>query len=89
MNYLIARVSDPSQKPALPAQKKRLEDYAKSLGWVEDKDYKYIEFDETAYKNDCRKEFRERVFKPLTTTKDKSIVVHDKCDRFSRDSSSE
>lgn len=42
MNYLIARVSDPDQKKALPAQKKRLEDYAKSLDWVEDKDYENI-----------------------------------------------
>lgn len=88
MNYLIARVSDPDQKKALPAQKKRLEDYAVSLGWVENKDYKYIEFDETAFK-DNRKLFGELVLEPLLRAKEKSIIVHDKVDRFTRDSSSE
>ncbi len=88
MNYLIARVSDPDQKKALPAQKKRLEDYAKSLDWLENKDYEYIEFDETAFK-DNRKRFGELVLEPLLKAKEKSIIVHDKVDRFTRDSSSE
>ena len=88
MNYLIARVSDPDQKKALPAQKKRLEDYAKSLDWLENKDYEYIEFDETAFK-DNRKRFNELVLAPIVSAKDKSIIVHDKVDRFTRDSSSE
>ncbi len=88
MNYLIARVSDQDQKKALPAQKKRLEDYAKSLDWIEDKDYKYIEFDETAFK-DNRKRFNELVLAPIVNAIDKSIIVHDKVDRFTRDSSSE
>lgn len=90
MNYLIARVSDPDQKKALPAQKKRLFDYAKSQDWhVEGVDFIYIEFDETAFKSDNRKKFRELVLEPLMNAKDKSIVVHDKCDRFARDSSSD
>ncbi len=89
MNYLIARVSDPDQKKALPAQKRRLYDYAKSKDWVEDIDFTYIEFDETAFKSDNRKKFRELVLEPLVNATDKSIVVHDKCDRFSRDSSSD
>ncbi len=88
MNYLIARVSDPDQIKALPAQTKRLEQYAKTQDWVEDVDYKYVEFDETAFK-DNRKRFKELVLEPLLTAKDKSIVVFDKVDRFSRDSSSD
>ena len=88
MNYLIARVSDPDQKEALPAQKKRLDDYAYKKEWVENKDYKYIEFDETAYK-DSRKKFRELVIEPLQKEKELAIVVFDKIDRFTRDSGSE
>lgn len=33
MNYLVARVSDVSQRKALPAQKKQLMEYASRLGW--------------------------------------------------------
>jgi site-specific DNA recombinase len=88
VNYLIARVSDPDQKKALPAQTKRLKDYAKTKDWVEGADYKYVEFDETAFK-DNRKRFKELVLEPLLAIKDKSIVVFDKVDRFSRDSSSD
>lgn len=88
MHYLIARVSDPEQRKALPAQTKRLKDYAAKLSWAENKDYKYIEFDETAYKDD-RKKFRELVIDPLSEEKELVIVVFDKIDRFSRDSSSE
>jgi site-specific DNA recombinase len=89
MNYLIARVSDPDQKKALPAQKKRQYNYAKSMDWhVEDVDFVYIEFDETAFK-DNRKRFKELVLEPLLAATEKSIVVFDKVDRFSRDSSSD
>lgn len=88
MNYLIARVSDADQKEALPAQKKRLVDYASKKEWVEDKNYTYIEFDETAFK-DSRKKFRELVIEPLKAEKELAIVVFDKIDRFTRDSGSE
>ena len=54
MNYLIARVSDENQKKALPAQKKRLLEYADKLHWIKNKDYKYVEFDESAF-HDSRK----------------------------------
>jgi len=37
MNYLIARVSDENQKKALPAQKKRLLEYADKLHWIKNK----------------------------------------------------
>ncbi len=87
MNYLIARVSDPDQKKALPAQTKRLKDYAKTKDWLEDVDYDYVEFDETAFK-DNRKRFKQLVLEPLLAATGKSIVVFDKVDRFSRDSSS-
>ncbi len=88
MNYLIARVSDPKQLDALPAQRQKLFDYAEKRNWVEKKDFIYTEFDETAFKN-TRKKFNENVMKPLLAAKDQSIIVFDKIDRFSRDSSSE
>ncbi len=88
MNYLIARVSDPKQLDALPAQKQKLFDYAEKRNWIEKKDFLYTEFDETAFKN-TRKKFNENVMKPLLAAKDLSIIVFDKIDRFSRDSSSE
>ena len=50
MNYLVARVSDREQRKALPAQKKKLYDYAERLRWKDGEDFKYIEFDETAFK---------------------------------------
>lgn len=34
MNYLIARVSDPKQLDALPAQKQKLFDYAEKRNWT-------------------------------------------------------
>ncbi len=88
MNYLVARVSDVEQRKALPAQKKKLLDYAELKGWVEGKDFVYTEFDETAFKDD-RKKFRTQVIEPLLEAKEPSIVVFDKIDRFTRDSSSE
>lgn len=89
MNRLIARVSDPEQRKALPAQKQKLYDYAKKQGWKENADFIYEEFDETAYKSDVRKLFREKVVEPLLNTTETEIVVFDKIDRFTRDSSSE
>lgn len=84
---LVARVSDKEQRKALPAQQKRLTEYAKRKHWQENKDYKYIEFDETAFKTN-RKTFNELVIQPLQEDKSLDLVVFDKIDRFSRDSSS-
>ena len=84
MNYLVARVSDPEQRKALPAQKKKLYDYAEFMKWKEGKDFTYVEFDETAFKEN-RKSFRELVIEPLQNEKELAIAVFDKIDRFSRD----
>ena len=81
---LVARVSDVDQRKALPAQKKRLTQYADKKGWREHKDYTYVEFDETAFKKN-RKTFDELVMMPLRSASELSIVVFDKIDRFSRD----
>lgn len=78
--FLIARVSDSDQKQALPAQKMRLTAYAEQKGY----DYQLFEFDETAYK-DIRKVFAE-IVKKIQDYPHESIVVFDKIDRFSRDS---
>jgi site-specific DNA recombinase len=88
MNYCIARLSDISQLEAMPAQRKRLLDYATKLTWKEGVDYKLIEINETAFK-EGRKKFQDKVIAPLLKEKDLSIVVFDKIDRYSRDSSSE
>jgi site-specific DNA recombinase len=88
MNYLIARVSDVSQRKALPAQMKKLFDYAKKEEWVEGKDFKYIEYDETAYKVN-RPKFNQLIIEPLKAEKSLAIVVFDKIDRFSRESTSD
>jgi site-specific DNA recombinase len=85
---LVARVSDVEQRKALPAQEKRLLEYAKRKQWEPNTDYRYIEFDETAYKKN-RKTFNELVIQPLRESTQPSIVVFDKIDRFSRDSSSD
>lgn len=81
--FLIARVSDPSQRSALPAQILRLEEYSDRL----ELDSELHSFDETAYKDDRRK-FQEIVDK-IMACEVKCIVVFDKIDRFTRDSSSE
>ena len=81
--FLIARVSDPSQREALPAQKYKLEDYAKRLQVDED----YNEFDESAFKED-REKF-EAIVDKIYKYKEPCIVVFDKIDRFTRDCSSE
>jgi site-specific DNA recombinase len=88
MNYLIARVSEPEQRKSLPAQRKKIFDYADKAKWEENTDFLYIEFDETAFKED-RKDFRKLVIEPLKTEIETSILVFDKIDRFSRDSSSD
>lgn len=81
--FLIARVSDPSQVDALPAQELRLTEYAKKLRL----DAELHSFDETAYKDDRRK-FQEIVDK-IAHFEGKAVVVFDKIDRFTRDASSE
>ena len=74
---LVARVSDVEQRKALPAQQKRLFDYAKKQDWKENVDFRYIEFDETAFKKN-RKTFNELVIQPIRESATPSIVVFDK-----------
>ena len=81
--FLIARVSDPSQRDALPAQELRLKEYATKLKL----NYDYRCFDETAYKED-RQKFQEIVTE-IQKYPDFCIIVFDKIDRFTRDGSSE
>jgi DNA invertase Pin-like site-specific DNA recombinase len=81
--FMIARVSDPSQRDALPAQELRLNDYAKR----HELDAELLSFDETAYKSD-RQKFQEIVDR-IASYPDFCVVVFDKVDRFTRDSSSE
>jgi site-specific DNA recombinase len=78
---LIARVSDVEQRKALPAQKQRLENYARQLGYQPD----YYEFDESAYK-DARQKFSQLV-ETIRALDDFAIIVFDKIDRFTRDAS--
>lgn len=89
MNYLVARVSDVKQIESLPAQKRRVKEYARKKGWVVGRDCTYVEFDETAFKSKERKRFKELVLEPIAKTKQTEpiVVVFDKVDRFSRDSS--
>lgn len=82
--WLIARVSDPSQRSALPAQILRLNEYSQKLGF----NSTLHSFDETAYKDD-RKKFQEIVNEIAHYEDDLGIVVFDKIDRFTRDASSE
>lgn len=81
--FMIARVSDPSQRDALPAQELRLKEYAER----HELDAEIMSFDETAYKSD-RLKFKEIVDK-ISKHPTFSIVVFDKIDRFTRDSSSD
>jgi len=78
---LIARVSDKEQRKALPAQKLRLVAYANEKAMK----YDYRQFDESAYKDD-RKKFEELVH-DIEKNKQYQIIVFDKIDRFTRDSS--
>ncbi len=80
--FLIARVSDPSQRTALPAQTLRLNQYAQSLSL----DAELYSFDETAYKED-RVKFLEIVEKAISHP-GSFIMVFDKIDRLTRDCSS-
>lgn len=80
---LIARVSDPEQKKALPAQELRLRNYAESYGIPSE----YHQFDETAHE-DTRKKFSQLV-EHIKSQKERCAVVFDKIDRFTRDSSQE
>ncbi|MBI2797724.1 recombinase family protein [Candidatus Saccharibacteria bacterium] len=82
--FLIARVSDKEQRKALPAQKLKLVKYAEE----QDFDYELIKFDESAYKSDRRK-FATFIKNKIESYPDNCIVVFDKIDRFSRDSSQE
>ena len=82
--YFIARVSDESQKDALPAQRMRLEAYRDENGLVGE----IFEFDETAFASEKRKQFAE-IIHQIEKEKDFCVVVFDKIDRFTRDCSSE
>ena len=83
--FLIARVSREDQIEALPAQKKRLLEYVEKKG---ETDYEYFEYNETAHTIDARKEFGKIIEQiQKVTKKQKVIVVFDKIDRFTRDSS--
>lgn len=81
--FLIARVSDPSQREALPAQELRLNEYAERLNL----NAELHSFDETAYKED-RVKFLEIIDK-VTQYPSNYIIVFDKIDRLTRDVSSE
>jgi site-specific DNA recombinase len=84
MLFLIARVSDKEQRKALPAQKLKLEKYANERK----EKFEYHEFDESAHAVDTRKKFSELVALIKAQT-EPCIVVFDKIDRFTRDSSQE
>ena len=81
--FMIARVSDPSQREALPAQKYKLTDYQKRLNF----NAEYHEFDESAFKED-REKF-EKIVDKIRKYPKECVVVFDKIDRFTRDCSSE
>src|SRR5437868_13210394 len=83
---LIARVSDVEQRKALPAQKLRLENYAKHQLDRKQGDWDYYEFDESAYKED-RQKFTLLIEDKIQSLDTKAIVVFDKIDRFTRDAS--
>lgn len=84
--FLIARVSDQSQRDALPAQELRLNDYSCQNG-ITNKELH--SFDESAYSDD-RFKFLEIVDAVCEyTEKELCIMVFDKIDRLTRDCSSE
>ena len=80
--FLICRVSDPTQKDALPAQELRLNRYSEDHGF----DSELFSFDETAYKEDRRK-FLD-IIDQICEYKGFCILVFDKIDRLTRDCSS-
>ena len=79
---LIARVSDVEQRQALPAQRLRLENYARKFDLAS---IRYCEFDESAYKGG-RQKFVELI-REIKAESAHQIVVFDKIDRFTRDAS--
>ena len=81
--FLIARVSDPGQRDALPAQELRLNRYAEQYQLKG----KLYSFDESAFK-EHRGQFEEIVHE-ISNYPEKCIAVFDKVDRLTRDSSSE
>ncbi len=81
--FLLARVSTDDQKDALPAQVFRLTEYAKRRGY----DFEIFELRESAYKGN-RDNFKT-VVDSIKQCDEQSVVVFDKIDRYTRDSSSE
>ena len=81
--FLIARVSDPSQRQALPAQELRINEYAQ---WKL-MNAELHSFDETAFKED-RDKFGAIVNK-IKKYPEECVVVFDKIDRFTRDCTSD
>ena len=81
--FLIARVSDPGQRDALPAQELRLNKYAEHYQLKS----KLYSFDESAFK-EHRNQF-EDIVQEISNYPEKCIAVFDKVDRLTRDSSSE
>ena len=67
--YLIARVSDESQRQVLPAQELRLKNYNTALSL----DGTLYKFDETAYDEKKRKQFSDIVYNKIC--KEKNISV--------------
>ena len=81
--FLIARVSDPRQVDALPAQELRLNEYADRYKFSKE----LHRFDETAFKED-RAKFIEIVDEAIKYPK-YFVMVFDKIDRLTRDVSSD
>lgn len=81
--FLIARVSDPGQRDALPAQELRLNRYAEQYQLKS----KLYSFDESAFK-EHRGQFEE-IVNEISNYPEPCIAVFDKVDRLTRDSSSE
>lgn len=79
--YLLARVSTDEQKDALSGQTFNLIKYAEKQKY----DYQLFELIESAYKGDRNKFIQ--VVELIEQQSEKSIVVFDKVDRFSRDPS--
>lgn len=77
---LLSRVSTEEQRGALSAQTFRLEEYVQRLAFAP---VETIEFDESAYKLD-RKEFNERIVKPIEASNGTVALVCDKIDRLLR-----
>jgi site-specific DNA recombinase len=81
--FLIARVSDPRQTDALPAQEIRLNEYSDRYKF----DKELYSFDETAFKED-RAKFIEIVDEVIKYHK-YFVMMFDKIDRLTRDVSSD